>query len=346
MGIDSALLRRIAKPLPISMGRGRILSSISAENGVLRLELAPMNRRTTGFTLVELLVVIAIIGVLLALLLPAVQAAREAARRSHCSNNLKQIGLALHAYVDVNRKLPAGGIWSSSGQGKGSILVHLLPYVEERALFDAFNFKVSNTDGSVFPATTIKIGSTIVPTYICPSDNGDELWDGLAKHNYAASRGPTEVYDNPSCSCAHPWQSLAMAPLDSPGNFAGPFTRVGSSAGLQQVTDGLSKTIFFGEVRPTCSEHARNGWSASNNGNGYCTTLIPINFDSCNDSSPDPCHRSCNWNTEVGFKSLHPGGSQFLLGDGSARFLPEDIDHQAYQYLGAKNDGQPIALSF
>ena len=137
-----------------------------------------------------------------------------------------------------------------------------------------------------------------------------------------------------------------MAPLDSPGNFAGPFTRIGTAAGLQQVSDGLSKTIFFGEVRPACSEHASNGWATSNNGNGYCTTLIPINFDTCNEDAADPCQRPCNWNTEVGFKSAHPGGAQFLLGDGSIRFLPEDIDHQAYQYLGAKNDGQPIAINF
>ena len=299
-----------------------------------------------GFTLVELLVVIAIIGVLLALLLPAVQAAREAARRAQCSNNLKQIGLAVHSYADINRKLPAGGIWNPAGQGKGSALVHLLPFVEEKSIFDAFDFKKLNTDGSFYPGTATLIGSTAIPTYICPSDDGNPSVVGLAKHNYAASRGPTEVYDNPSCSCTHPWQMLAMAPLDNPANFAGPFTRMGSAAGLQQVTDGLSKTIFFGEVRPNCSEHARNGWAASNNGNGYCTTLIPINFDTCNDSSPDPCHRSCNWNTEVGFKSLHPGGAQFLLGDGSVRFLPEDMDHQAYQYLGAKSDGQSVALAF
>ena len=151
-----------------------------------------------AFTLVELLVVIAILGVLLGLLLPAVQAAREAGRRAHCSNNLKQIGLAMHSYADVHRKLPAGGIWNSAGQGKGSALVHLLPFVEEKPLFDAFDFKVGNTDGSFFPGTTTLIGSTPVPTFICPSDSGDPLPGDHAKHNYAASLGPTEVYDNPS----------------------------------------------------------------------------------------------------------------------------------------------------
>ena len=104
----------------------------------------------------------------------------------------------------------------------------------------------------------------------------------------------------------------------------------------------LSKTIFFGEVRPQCSQHVRGGWVASNNGNGYCTTLIPINFDTCNDRAPDPCHRSCNSNTEVGFKSNHPGGANFLIGDGSVQFLEEAIDHQMYQYLGAMNDGYVV----
>ena len=130
-----------------------------------------------------------------------------------------------------------------------------------------------------------------------------------------------------------------MAPLDDPKNYAGPFTRVGTTAKLSQVTDGLSKTIFFGEVRPNCSEHVKEGWAYTNNGNGYCTTLIPINYDSCNEEAADACARPCNWNTEVGFKSSHSGGAQFLLGDGSVHFVPETIDHQIYQYLGAKSDG-------
>src|SRR5262249_15186004 len=95
-------------------------------------------------------------------------------------------------------------------------------------------------------------------------------------------------------------------------------------------------------VRPACSEHAQNGWSISNDGNGYCTTLIPINYDTCNDNAADPCNRPCNWTTEAGFRSAHPGGGQFLLGDGSVRFVMANIDYQTYQRLGAKNDGKPV----
>ena len=89
--------------------------------------------------------------------------------------------------------------------------------------------------------------------------------------------------------------------MDDPNKYAGPFTRVGSMAKISQITDGLSKTIFFGEVRPSCSEHISSGWAYTNNGNGYCTTLIPINYDSCNAAAPDPCNSPFNWNTEVGF---------------------------------------------
>jgi prepilin-type N-terminal cleavage/methylation domain-containing protein len=298
----------------------------------------PSPGHRAGFTLVELLVVIAIIGVLVALLLPAVQAAREAARRMACSNNLKQIGLALHNYELVHGVLPPGGIWKSDGDKKGSIHVRLLPFLEQSALHDAFDFKQPVVDGAKFPGTTQLIGGTVLSVLMCSSDPGPREYFGLARHNYAASRGPTAVYDNPACSCTNPWQANAQAPLDDPSNFAGPFTRVGTAVSLAEVRDGLSNTIFFGEVRPACSDHARNGWAASNNGSGYCTTIIPLNYDTCSSDNPDPCKRFCNWNTEAGFRSAHPGGAQFLLGDGSVRFLDQSIDYETYQAAGGKND--------
>jgi prepilin-type N-terminal cleavage/methylation domain-containing protein len=301
--------------------------------------------RPRAFTLVELLVVIAIIGLLVALLLPAVQAARETARRTQCSNNLKQISLAALQFEDSHKRLPPGAVWSSSGTAKGSLYVYLLPYLERPSLYNAFDFSQTSIDRSTFPGTSTLIASTVIPTLLCPSDpHPKQYFSSLASHNYAASRGPTAVFNNPSCPCPNPWQSLAQAPLDDPKNFAGPFTRLGTHVRLAEVTDGLSNTIFFGEVRPRCSEHARNGWASSNDGNGFCTTLIPINYNSCDDNAANACNRSCNWSTELGFRSLHAGGAYFTFGDGGVRFLPQTIDHQLYQYLGAKADGQAATV--
>jgi prepilin-type N-terminal cleavage/methylation domain-containing protein/prepilin-type processing-associated H-X9-DG protein len=299
-----------------------------------------------AFTLVELLVVIAIIGVLVALLLPAIQAAREASRRSQCSNNLKQIGLAVHNFELTHKRLPPGARYSSSGTRRGSILVFLLPHLEESAVSSLIDLKSANLDNEI--AKNEGIRSRIVATYVCPSDSHEEVYPGIAVHNYSASRGPTSLYANPVCPCPLPleWASLALAPLDDPKNFAGPFTRVGSTAKLSQITDGVSKTIFFGEVRPNCSEHSRVGWAFTNNGNGYCSTLVPINYDTCSEDATDACKRSCNWTTEVGFKSAHSGGAQFLLGDGSVHFVPESIDHRMYQNLGAKSDGNTVEIIF
>jgi prepilin-type N-terminal cleavage/methylation domain-containing protein/prepilin-type processing-associated H-X9-DG protein len=303
--------------------------------------------RRSAFTLVELLVVIAIIGILVGLLLPAIQAAREVARRSTCANNLKQIGLALQNFESARKAFPPGAYWNSnpSVPRKGSILIRLLPYLEENVVYKAFNLNLSPVENSVFPGSSVRVGSSVVPIFLCPSDDSGTHLTDHAFSNYAASRGPTSVATNPACLCVIPWDTMALAPDDAP-SFAGPFTRLGTPCTIAQVTDGLSKTIFFGEVRPRCSQHAQNGWAASNDGNGYCSTLIPINYDSCNDNSPDPCHRTFNWNTEVGFRSAHSGGVNFLFGDGAIHFVAETIDHQTYQYLGGKNDGQAINYQF
>lgn len=299
--------------------------------------------RRRAFTLVELLIVIAIMGILVAMLLPAVQGAREAARKSQCQNNLKQIGLAVLNYEQTNKRLPPGGVWEQDRRLGGSIYVYLLPMLEEANLFQAFNLRSKNVDDTKFPGTQQRVDATVIGTLICPSDDRDTHYSGRVAHSYAASRGPTAVWWNADSICDYQWADLARAPIDDPRDFAGPFTRVGTQERLKAIRDGLSKTIFFGEVRPKCSEHARNGWVNSNNGNGYCTTLIPINYDTCNDASPDPCHRSNNWTTEVGFKSAHTGGALFLFGDGRVQFITEGIDHSTYQLLGAKNDGLAIA---
>ncbi|MEN6496141.1 MAG: DUF1559 domain-containing protein [Thermoguttaceae bacterium] len=326
-----------------------------------------LQRWKRAFTLVELLVVIAIIGILIALLLPAVQAAREAARRSRCSNNLKQIGLALHNYHDSHNAFPIS-YWASD-VGRGTPLARLLPYLEQRAVYDRINFRISDGDATQTldgTSTGTQIRKVPIPTFVCPSDP-QVTGEGLAKStgyafsNYATSSGPTRQSDagSPSCPCnAVPWwnywTSLGL-PAYYGTNPAGPFTRCMNSSGvpylcrMADVTDGLSNTIFFGEVRAGCSGHLESfGWFRAH-GMGMNTTLIPINFDSFHDQSEQlgagkECNYKCTWNTEFAFRSTHPGGAGFLLGDGSERFFAETIDFATYQYLGAKADGKPVNI--
>jgi prepilin-type N-terminal cleavage/methylation domain-containing protein/prepilin-type processing-associated H-X9-DG protein len=322
----------------------------------------PSSRRSYGFTLVELLVVIAIIGILIALLLPAVQAAREAARRAQCTNNLKQLGLAFHGYHDTFKKLPPGA-WiegfNAGQQRKSNVLTRMLPYIEQQQLYNAIDFMAAGSiDGQRFgtSATSPQIRSIVIPTFICPTDtHGGTVLFGtvpVAMHNYAASMGAMFRFSsNPACNCPLAAFNVWSLPYaDHPNAVNGPFRREGwgnnSCIGFSDIRDGLSNTIFFGETRPACSTTMGQGWFTTNNGQGFMTTIIPINYDSCRPQGghPDPCRTNCNWVTDLGAKSLHPGGAHFLLGDGSVRFLSQSINHQTYQYLGSKRDGTPIQL--
>jgi prepilin-type N-terminal cleavage/methylation domain-containing protein len=323
----------------------------------------------SGFTLVELLVVIAIIGVMVGLLLPAVQAAREAARRMSCSNNLKQLGLGLHMYHDTAKTLPMGGYFyggetTSSPNGgalnnRGSLHVRILPYIEQQSVFDAFDFRFG-TDNQQYPAGVnngMRIVGTEIPTFICPSD-GQNVRLGNAPtfvmpSNYQGNHGASaSLSDSPNCSCPlfATFQGFSRAGT-SVNNPAGPFTRNGLNfmCKFSAIPDGLSNTILMGEVRADCSNHARNGWSNSNRWGIF--TQIPINFDSCfadlataQAAGKDGCAARCNWNSEVGYKSRHPGGAQFLLGDGSTRFFSETIDMWVFQFLGDRDDKRSFEM--
>lgn len=313
--------------------------------------------RRSGFTLVELLVVIAIIGILVALLLPAVQAAREAARRMQCGNNVKQLGLALHNYHDTMKMFPPGAVFYGGNNDRGSIFIRLLPYMEQQQIYDLYNMDV-NTDVQAFPASVnggIQLRGARIPTLICPSDTNRERGTAPAlamPANYYPSMGPTaSISNNSACSCGQfaDFQARSRAGTGT-DNPAGPFTRRGWNymSRMSHITDGLSNTIFLGEVRADCSGHVQVGWSHSNKWGGF--TQIPINFDSCRTLAQaqaegrDGCFATCNWNAEVGFKSRHPGGAMFAMGDGSVQFLPQTIDMRLYQNLGDREDGQAVQI--
>ncbi len=326
-----------------------------------------------GFTLVELLVVIAIIGILVALLLPAVQAAREAARRMQCGNNLKQYGLALHNYHDVYKSFPIGGIggWSGTDRYHLSWQARVLPFMEQASIFNAIDFSKRN-------AADILVGGkpllTIGPSYArCPSDVSLVLRprgaDGVApltgnqprfNGSYTGSLGSQST---PSASGAcNVWQQF-QEPLaagnrshgDCPSkeNLSGMFCRglwgAAVATELKDVLDGTSNTIFVGEVLANCQSHAEWGfWHYDGLNNAHASTLCPINnFTTCAGASVGQithpaCTRNVQWNFAWGFKSYHPGGAQFALVDGSVTFIGSTIDHRTYQRLGGRRDGNPV----
>jgi prepilin-type N-terminal cleavage/methylation domain-containing protein len=188
-----------------------------------------------GFTLVELLVVIAIIGILVALLLPAIQAAREAARRSHCVNNLKQLGIATQNYHDTHKQLPAGFITkATTPHDSWSIQSRLLPYLEENNLYDGINFALSYKDPSQVVGG-VQISSIEVPVLRCPSErntmlriDGSITWFAL---NYGANMGTWFIHD-------------PAAKKAGDGAFA-----VDGTHGFGGIADGTSHTLCFAEVK-------------------------------------------------------------------------------------------------
>ena len=294
-----------------------------------------------AFTLVELLVVIAIIGLLVAMLLPAVQSVRESSRRVQCSNRIRQIGISVAHYESSKQALPTGAAYNGDPHiRRGSVLTQMLPYLDYANLFNAIDFEPNHIDNQTYSDGTL-IGATVIPVFICPSDSSPSLTsDGHAKFNYSASNGPTRLVQRSfDCNGAQ-WNDLAVgSSMDF--DFAGPFSRQWDSlVKLPDITDGVSNTIFFGEVLPQCSEHVRRGWLSAHNGNGSTNTLIPLNFDSCDPDSAAPCNRPNTWNTELGFKSQHPSGVVMMFGDVSIHFVTEDIDRRLLQHLGAKADGQ------
>jgi prepilin-type N-terminal cleavage/methylation domain-containing protein len=313
----------------------------------------------TAFTLVELLVVIAIIAILVGLLLPAVQSAREAARRMQCSNQLRQVGLALLNYENQARVLPYG----SDYQGRtGTWAAFILPQLEQQPHFDAFDFTVPMGHTNNLTAVT-----TPVAAYRCPSDpqssqpilakrgdspalnGGNTNPSDCAMLSYPASMGPTHPDNCPLCPDPTPsatnwccqgcnFGSFGAGCGVGNGTFSGMFGRWPRSISVAEVRDGMSNTIMAGETLP-----AHYVWNGAFNPNFPVSGMtVPINTMESDDGQHSGSLQK--WAVCSGFKSFHTGGAMFVLGDGSVHFLSESIDHKLYANLGTRSGGEVAQL--
>ena len=290
------------------------------------------NRR--GFTLVELLVVIAIIGILIALLLPAVQAAREAARRSQCTNNLKQIGLGYHLYMDVNREhFPPG----SPGTTRHGLFTYLLPHMEGRPIYDQCDL-----DGNTFNDPQ---RYTPVAVYICPSYPGEPVIEGNSQ-TYA--NGALTTYQGVGGVLIDgQTDRVTGSHGDIPNNGMFTWRRVRRLSG---VSDGTTHTLAVGEFVQRDKEGTYHGYPGnvrawilggtdSDNQGSYAFKVIeyPINADLDRTADSIPFNH-------LPMGSHHPGGANFMIADGSVHFLPETIDMTVYQSLATCDGGESAQL--
>jgi prepilin-type N-terminal cleavage/methylation domain-containing protein len=303
------------------------------------------SRRQIGFTLIELLVVIAIIAILIALLLPAVQQAREAARRSSCKNNLKNIGLAMHNYVETHGVFPFGfdareTLWSAM----------ILPQIEQGPLYDTLIFQESgpgnwDADGSPNEAAC----GTLIPLFICPSmamppQRDNQGIPGRAASSYRACAGSDSWSDDASTIQSPPAPAGAKS-LEEVG-LNGMFYGV-SSIRFADVTDGMTNTIMIGEsYTDTYTKDGQQmdywnigapqtgNWNPGGVGGTEYSEGLGSTGPKMNSRLDPTVHGTI---MEISFGSYHVGGAHFALGDASVRFISENIDLGVYQGLGSRN---------
>jgi prepilin-type N-terminal cleavage/methylation domain-containing protein len=305
-----------------------------------------MRRSNRGFTLVELLVVIAIIGILVALLLPAVQAAREAARRTSCNNKLRQHGIAMHNYHDVFLMFPPGcrvsGPPANQTETSGHVWLRaLLPYIEMGTMYDQWDYTVAYHVGS-----NLTLIRTLIPAHRCPSDTAATAWNSVPGYNYASNFGPTDY--NRQGTAATPWNGVVFT--------GAPFEYLGRQHNLAAVTDGTSNTLMLGEVRQGQAANDIRGltwWGQAAGFNAFYTpnTSSPDSFQSgfCTAAAAAtpglPCVANSATNGTPSMmvsRSRHPGGVQVTLCDASVRFVSQTITLATWRDLSGMSDGNVV----
>jgi prepilin-type N-terminal cleavage/methylation domain-containing protein/prepilin-type processing-associated H-X9-DG protein len=311
-------------------------------------------RNGAGFTLIELLVVITIIGILMSLLIPAVQAAREAGRRAQCLNNLKQFGLAIHNFHEAYGMVPPDTAYDNPtddpvaptaptvGETGMGWIVQILPQLDNTALYNQF-VPVASTGwfqaglGIMNPACRNAM-KTHLAVLNCPSDPSSRQTSTTQfevaplEVSLTSYKGVIGNDQMGGTSCIF---QGSMPDCHRTRNCPGLFWRHSYLAPVrfENVHDGLSNTLMAGEDVP-----AQNAHSAAFYGNGdYASCCPPLNYFP-NPPTPD------DWWNVMSFRSLHPGGASFCLADGSVRFLSEMIDYKLYQALSTKAGGEAVQV--